>query len=419
MARSSRRTPRSRELEIVSLLFGGNTANADARDAELRTLQKDSTQRDLATSRLQQAALGVVSAPLTRAVEQAFALDTVQITPNLTFDPNQRLNPTARLTVGKRISDKVFLTFSRSLTSAGGGTQVDPARVQPERPPVLDRLAERGRHLRDRRPREARVLMRSRVLPPRRFPRRPRGAARRGAVGGHAPSWASSSASRSPRSAWSSTARGEGRGGRARDRDRGGWPLTTAAVRQSIVRLMAIARFDDVTVEAEMSASGVVLTYVLAPAHPVKVIRFQGDLGLPENQLRTAVTERYTASPPLSRVEEIADMLEAALPRPRVPEGDGAAGDGGDPQSGRDDADLRNGCGSAGAVVRGGNRRGAGGKRRARCVRSSASRPAPASIASRSTRRSRDTCQRCARPASWRPGSRRTSSTPRARSRST
>jgi hypothetical protein len=28
-----------------------------------------------------------------------------------------RLNPTARLTIGKRISDRVFLTFSRSLAS--------------------------------------------------------------------------------------------------------------------------------------------------------------------------------------------------------------------------------------------------------------------------------------------------------------
>ncbi len=57
-------------------------------------------------------------------MEQAFALDTVQITPNLAFDPNQRLNTTARLTVGKRISEKIFLTFSRSLNTAGGGTQV-------------------------------------------------------------------------------------------------------------------------------------------------------------------------------------------------------------------------------------------------------------------------------------------------------
>jgi outer membrane protein insertion porin family len=89
-----------------------------------------------------------------------------------------------------------------------------------------------------------------------------------------------------------------------------GAPLTTVAVRDSIVRLMAMARFADVAVEAVMSASGVVLTYALAPTHPVRAVKFRGDLGLPEKQLRAAVTERYTASPPLARVAEISDMLE-------------------------------------------------------------------------------------------------------------
>jgi outer membrane protein insertion porin family len=90
-----------------------------------------------------------------------------------------------------------------------------------------------------------------------------------------------------------------------------GHPLTTGAVRVSLVRLMAIARFDDVAAEAEMAPSGVVLSYVLQPSHPIRVIRFRGDLGLPEKQLRAAVTERYTASPPLQRVREIADLLES------------------------------------------------------------------------------------------------------------
>jgi outer membrane protein insertion porin family len=90
-----------------------------------------------------------------------------------------------------------------------------------------------------------------------------------------------------------------------------GRPLTTEDVRQSLLRLMAIARFDDVAVEAEMGTAGVVLTYVLEPTHPIRVIRFRGDLGLPEKQLRSAVTERFSASPPLSRLREIADLLEA------------------------------------------------------------------------------------------------------------
>lgn len=112
------------QTEILSLLFGGDTARAEARDAELRTLQREESQRNLATSRLQQAAVGVVASPFTRAVEQAFGLDTFQITPNVGYDPYQRLNPTARLTVGKRISNKVYLTFSRSLNTPGGGDQV-------------------------------------------------------------------------------------------------------------------------------------------------------------------------------------------------------------------------------------------------------------------------------------------------------
>ncbi|HEV3139143.1 MAG TPA: translocation/assembly module TamB domain-containing protein, partial [Vicinamibacterales bacterium] len=51
-------------------------------------------------------------------VEQTFGLDTFQLTPSL-IDPygqqTSRLNPTARVTIGKRISDRAYLTFSRSL----------------------------------------------------------------------------------------------------------------------------------------------------------------------------------------------------------------------------------------------------------------------------------------------------------------
>jgi autotransporter translocation and assembly factor TamB len=111
-------------VEILSLLFGGDTARAEARDAELRTLQREESQRELVTSRLQQAAVGVVAAPFTKAVEQAFGLDAFQITPSMGADPYQRFSPTARVTVGKRISNKVYLTFSRSLNTPGGADQL-------------------------------------------------------------------------------------------------------------------------------------------------------------------------------------------------------------------------------------------------------------------------------------------------------
>ena len=111
------------QIELVSLLLGGE-ANADVRNAELGSLQSEEQQRTLATSQLQAAAAGIATGPLTKAVETTFGLDTFQLTPNVGYDPYQRLSPTARLTVGKRISDKIYLTYSRSLNTPGGADQV-------------------------------------------------------------------------------------------------------------------------------------------------------------------------------------------------------------------------------------------------------------------------------------------------------
>jgi hypothetical protein len=54
-----------------------------------------------------------------KVVEQALGCDTFQLTTSL-IDPNQRsarLDPAARVTCGKRLSDRIFLTYSRSLSS--------------------------------------------------------------------------------------------------------------------------------------------------------------------------------------------------------------------------------------------------------------------------------------------------------------
>ena len=53
-------------------------------------------------------------------MEQTFGVDTFQLTPLVT-DPTQlssRFNPSARVTIGKRISHRAYLTFSRSLTTS-------------------------------------------------------------------------------------------------------------------------------------------------------------------------------------------------------------------------------------------------------------------------------------------------------------
>jgi hypothetical protein len=92
-------------------------------DQELRALQNpNQAQTDILTARATQALAGPLSAEVGKVVEQTFGVDTFQLTPSL-VDPYQlqqqsaRLNPTARLTIGKRISDRVYLTFSRSLNT--------------------------------------------------------------------------------------------------------------------------------------------------------------------------------------------------------------------------------------------------------------------------------------------------------------
>jgi hypothetical protein len=105
--------------DILALLF------SDVRrteDVELRALQNPTQrQNDL----LSASAAETIARPISEAsklVQRTFGVETFQLTPFLT-DVNSttqasRLNPTARLTIGKRISDRVYLTFSRSLASS-------------------------------------------------------------------------------------------------------------------------------------------------------------------------------------------------------------------------------------------------------------------------------------------------------------
>jgi hypothetical protein len=56
-------------------------------------------------------------------VEQTFGVDTFQLSPSL-IDPYYqsttayRVSPSARVTIGKRVSERLYLTFSRSLSSS-------------------------------------------------------------------------------------------------------------------------------------------------------------------------------------------------------------------------------------------------------------------------------------------------------------
>jgi hypothetical protein len=106
--------------DVLALLFTDVRRTGQGAIApELRALQNpNQTQTDILTARATQALASPISAEVGRVVEQTFGVDTFQLTPSFVDPYNQqtsRLNPTARLTIGKRISDRVYLTFSRSL----------------------------------------------------------------------------------------------------------------------------------------------------------------------------------------------------------------------------------------------------------------------------------------------------------------
>jgi hypothetical protein len=102
------------ESDVISLLFGGTPALGTVEERSLRSSQ------DLQQQMLQTAGAALLASPITSrvgaAVERTGALDTVQITPVLAnADSFQQLSPTARVTFGKRISPRVFLTYSRTI----------------------------------------------------------------------------------------------------------------------------------------------------------------------------------------------------------------------------------------------------------------------------------------------------------------
>ena len=88
-----------------------------------------------------------------------------------------------------------------------------------------------------------------------------------------------------------------------------GTPLKMTDVRESIVHLYSLARFDDVQVEAENVEGGVDLHYLLTPVHPVSKVEFRGQFGLSESALRARMIERVGATPPVSRSSDVADAL--------------------------------------------------------------------------------------------------------------
>lgn len=107
--------------DVLALLFSDVARAQGMGNAELRELQNpNQTQEDILTARATQALANPISSQVGKVVEQYFSVDTFQLSPSF-IDPytltSSSVNPTARVTIGKRISDRVYLTFSRSLAS--------------------------------------------------------------------------------------------------------------------------------------------------------------------------------------------------------------------------------------------------------------------------------------------------------------
>jgi hypothetical protein len=105
------------EIEVLGLLF----ADLDpGLDPERRAYNQAITpQQQLLQERAARALTGQISSEVGRVVEQTFGVDTFQLTPSVTdvYQQSSRFDPGARLTIGKRLSERVYLTYSRSLTS--------------------------------------------------------------------------------------------------------------------------------------------------------------------------------------------------------------------------------------------------------------------------------------------------------------
>jgi hypothetical protein len=104
--------------EILALVLSDV---APSGDPELRRFNPDAdTSQQIIQELAARAATGAISSQVSRVFEQALGVDAFRITPSF-GDLNvqsSRLEPSARVVLGKRISSRAYLEYSRSLSSS-------------------------------------------------------------------------------------------------------------------------------------------------------------------------------------------------------------------------------------------------------------------------------------------------------------
>ena len=88
-----------------------------------------------------------------------------------------------------------------------------------------------------------------------------------------------------------------------------GPPLSMRQIRESLLHLFTLGRFQDVQVDATPLQQGVTLRYELIPLQVVERLEFQGLLGLSRGRLRDAIVERYGPNPRFDVVDEAVQAL--------------------------------------------------------------------------------------------------------------
>ena len=95
-----------------------------------------------------------------------------------------------------------------------------------------------------------------------------------------------------------------------------GQPLSMVQVRETVVHLFSLGRFDGVSVDATLDNGRVALRYELVPVHAVARIRFagpRGASGIDQGALHRAIVDRYGVSPPLGRLVDMTRIVADEL----------------------------------------------------------------------------------------------------------
>ena len=110
-------------VNIISLLFGQTTDLVNPELQALRPQAATQSEEQLLKAGILRVLAGGITGTVGRAVEQTLGVDTVQISPSIGTETDP-LTPTARLILGKRLSNRAYLTYSKSIGTTTRGEQI-------------------------------------------------------------------------------------------------------------------------------------------------------------------------------------------------------------------------------------------------------------------------------------------------------